>query len=136
QERIDSLRAIADLQRRYGHIQEVIIQNFVPKAGTIMARAPAADREERLWAIAAARLVLGPHMSIQAPPNLSPAPLPALIAAGINDWGGVSPLTPDFVNPEAPWPHLADLRTETEKAGKVLAERLTIYPAYAKTSAI
>ena len=135
-ERIEALAAIRGLHLRYGHIQEIIVQNFVPKPGTIMAGAAPADAEELLWSIAAARMIFGPHMSIQAPPNLSPAPLPALIGAGINDWGGVSPLTPDFVNPEAPWPHLADLRTETEKAGKVLAERLTIYPAYAKASAI
>jgi FO synthase len=135
EERIESLLAIADLQRRYGHIQEVIIQNFVPKPGTIMARAPAADREELLWSIAAARLVLGPHMSIQAPPNLSPAPLPELIGAGINDWGGVSPLTPDYVNPESPWPEIEQLGSESERGGKTLVERLTIYPAYAKSSA-
>jgi FO synthase len=135
-ERIEALVAIRGLHLRYGHIQEIIVQNFVPKPGTIMAGAARADAEELLWSIAAARMIFGPHMSIQAPPNLSPAPLPALIGAGINDWGGVSPLTPDFVNPEAPWPHLADLRTETEKAGKVLAERLTIYPAYAKSGAI
>jgi FO synthase len=133
EERIDALRAIEDLHRRYGHIQEVIIQNFVPKPGTIMARAPAADREELLWSIAAARLVLGPDMSIQAPPNLSPAPLPELIGAGINDWGGVSPLTPDYVNPESPWPEIELLRSESERGGKTLAERLTIYPAYAKS---
>jgi FO synthase len=133
EERIEALRAIEDVHRRYGHIQEVIIQNFVPKPGTIMAHAPAADREELLWSIAAARLVLGPHMSIQAPPNLSPAPLPELIGAGINDWGGVSPLTPDYVNPEMPWPEIERLRSESERGGKILAERLTIYPAYAKS---
>ncbi len=132
-ERIEALRAIADLHRRYGHIQEVIIQNFVPKAGTIMADAPAADREELLWSISAARVLLGPHMSIQAPPNLSPAPLPALVAAGINDWGGVSPLTPDYVNPESPWPEIERLRSESEHAGKTLVERITIYPAYANS---
>jgi FO synthase len=132
-ERLEALRAIEDLHRRYGHIQEVIIQNFVPKPGTIMAHAPAADREELLWSIAAARLVLGAHMSIQAPPNLSPAPLPELIAAGINDWGGVSPLTPDYVNPEMPWPEIERLRSESERGGKTLVERLTIYPAYAKS---
>jgi FO synthase len=135
EERIEALRAIEDVHRRYGHIQEVIIQNFVPKPGTIMAHAPAADREELLWSIAAARLVLGAHMSIQAPPNLSPAPLPELIAAGINDWGGVSPLTPDYVNPEMPWPEIERLRSESERGGKTLTERLTIYPAYAKSPA-
>jgi FO synthase len=133
EERLEALHAIEAVHRRYGHIQEVIIQNFVPKPGTIMAGAPAADREELLWSLAAARLVLGAHMSIQAPPNLSPAPLPELIAAGINDWGGVSPLTPDYVNPEMPWPEIERLRSESERGGKTLVERLTIYPAYAKS---
>jgi FO synthase len=133
EERIEALHAIKAVHQRYGHIQEVIIQNFVPKPDTIMAHAPAADREELLWSIAAARLVLGAHMSIQAPPNLSPAPLPELIGAGINDWGGVSPLTPDYVNPEMPWPEIERLRSESERGGKTLVERLTIYPPYAKS---
>ena len=135
EERIEALLALRALHRRYGHIQEIIVQNFLPKPGTIMAAAPAASAEELIWSIAAARLIFGPDMSIQAPPNLAPAPLPALIGAGINDWGGVSPLTPDFVNPEAPWPELERLRIETEEAGKTLAERLTIYPAYARAGA-
>jgi FO synthase len=133
-ERIEALLAIRELHARYGHIQEIIVQNFVPKRGTIMADAPPADAEELLWSIAAARLLFGPGMSIQAPPNLSPAPLPRLVGAGINDWGGVSPLTPDFVNPEAPWPEIEHLREQTEAAGKILAQRLTIYPAYAKAA--
>jgi FO synthase len=132
-ERIDALLAIRDLHERHGHIQEIIVQNFVPKPGTRMADAPAAGAEELLWSIAAARLLFGPRMSIQAPPNLAPAPLPELLHAGINDWGGVSPLTPDFVNPEAPWPELEHLREQTEAAGKTLAQRLTVYPAYAKS---
>ena len=131
-ERIDALLAIRELHQLHGHIQEIIIQNFVPKTGTIMQDAPAPDAEELLWSIAAARIVFGPHMSIQAPPNLSPAPLPALIDAGINDWGGVSPLTPDYVNPEAPWPQIERLSEQTAEAGKILAERLTVYPAYAR----
>jgi FO synthase len=135
-ERIEALLAIRELHVRYGHIQEIIVQNFVPKRGTIMADAPPADAEELLWSIAAARLLFGPGMSIQAPPNLSPAPLPRLVGAGINDWGGVSPLTPDFVNPEAPWPEIEHLREQTEAAGKTLAQRLTIYPAYAKSAEI
>jgi FO synthase len=135
-ERIEALQAIEALHRRYGHIQEIIVQNFVPKRGTRMADAPAPGAEELIWSIAAARLIFGPRMSIQAPPNLSPAPLPALIAAGINDWGGVSPLTPDFVNPEAPWPQIERLRAETESAGKTLAQRLTIYPRYVKDAAV
>ncbi|MGD0505839.1 MAG: 5-amino-6-(D-ribitylamino)uracil--L-tyrosine 4-hydroxyphenyl transferase CofH [Steroidobacteraceae bacterium] len=132
-ERIEALLAIRELHERYGHIQEIIVQNFVPKRGTIMADAPAADAEELLWSIAAARVLFGPAMSIQAPPNLSPAPLPSLVQAGINDWGGVSPLTPDFVNPEAPWPELEHLREQTEAAGKTLVQRLTVYPKYAKS---
>jgi FO synthase len=132
-ERLDALHAILELHERYGHIQEIIVQNFVPKPGTKMAGARAPDAEELLWSIAAARHVFGTQMSIQAPPNLSPTRLPELIAAGINDWGGVSPLTPDYVNPEAPWPEIERLRAETESAGKTLAERLTIYPRYAKS---
>jgi FO synthase len=135
-ERIEALLAIRDLHERYGHIQEIIVQNFVPKRGTIMADAPPANAEELLWSIAVARLLFGPGMSIQAPPNLSPAPLPGLVAAGINDWGGVSPLTPDFVNPEAPWPEIEHLREQTEAAGKTLTQRLTIYPKYAKSAEI
>jgi len=131
-ERIEAMLAIRELHQRYGHIQEIIVQNFVPKPDTIMANAAAPDAEELLWSIAAARILFGSQMSIQAPPNLSPAPLPALIGAGINDWGGVSPLTPDFVNPEAPWPQIEHLRDQTALAGKTLAERLTVYPAYAK----
>jgi FO synthase len=135
-ERIDALVAIRELHERYGHIQEIIVQNFVPKRGTLMADAPPADAEELLWSISAARLLFGPAMSIQAPPNLSPAPLPELVGAGINDWGGVSPLTPDFVNPESPWPEIERLRDQTEAAGKTLAQRLTIYPRYAKSPQI
>ena len=129
-ERIESLLAIRDLHDRYGHIQEVIIQNFRAKPGTKMREAPEPSLEELLWTIAVARIVFGSSMSVQAPPNLSPGVLPRLIEAGINDWGGVSPLTPDFVNPEAPWPHLENLRQETRIAGKHLKERLTIYPTY------
>ena len=129
-ERIESLLAIRDLHDRYGHIQEVIIQNFRAKPGTKMRESPEPSLEELLWTIAVARIVFGSSMSVQAPPNLSPGVLPRLIEAGINDWGGVSPLTPDFVNPEAPWPHLENLRQETGIAGKHLKERLTIYPTY------
>ena len=135
-ERIEALLAIRELHERYGHIQEIIVQNFVPKQGTLMADAPAADAEELLWSIAAARVLFGSAMSIQAPPNLSPAPLALLVQAGINDWGGVSPLTPDFVNPESPWPELEHLRGQTEAAGKTLVQRLTVYPPYAKSPEI
>jgi FO synthase len=129
-ERIESLLAIRRIHERHGHIQEIIIQNFRAKPGTRMARAPEPDLDELLWSIAVARLIFGAGMSIQAPPNLSPGVLGQIVAAGINDWGGVSPLTPDYVNPEAPWPHLDELARETAAAGKLLHERLTIYPAY------
>src|SRR5699024_7938954 len=116
--------------RRHGHLQEIIVQNFRAKPDTLMASAPEPDLEELLWSIAVSRLIFGPEMSLQAPPNLSPGVLEQLVAAGINDWGGVSPLTPDYVNPEAPWPHLDQLEQATRTAGKQLAERLTIYPRH------
>jgi FO synthase len=130
-ERIESLLALREVHERYGNLQEVIIQNFRAKPGTLMACAPEPDLQELLWTIAVARLIFGAEMNIQAPPNLSPGVLPQLVAAGINDWGGVSPLTPDHVNPEAPWPHLAQLARETAAAGKFLEQRLTVYPAFA-----
>ena len=130
-ERVQSLLDLRRLHRQYGHIQEVIIQNFRAKAGTRMAEAPEPDLNELLWTIAVARLIFGGEMSIQSPPNLSPGVLPQLLNAGLNDWGGVSPVTPDYVNPEAPWPHLAKLARETQIAGKHLHERLSIYPGYA-----
>ena len=130
-ERIESLLAIRNVHQHYGHIQEIIVQNFRAKPGTKMRAAPEPDLNELLWTIALARLIFGAEMSIQAPPNLSPGVLPQIITAGIDDWGGVSPLTPDFVNPEAPWPHLDELRRETAVAGKELYERLTIYPRFA-----
>ena len=131
-ERIESLLAIRAIHAEYGHIQEIIVQNFRAKPETKMAEAPEPDLDELLWTIAMARLIFGPAMSVQAPPNLSPGVLPQIVAAGINDWGGVSPLTPDFVNPEAPWPHLDELARETALAGRHLQERLTVYPAYAR----
>ena len=130
-ERIESLLAIREIHEQYGHVQEIIVQNFRAKAETKMVNAPEPDLNELLWTIAMARLIFGPSMSVQAPPNLSPGVLPQIVHAGINDWGGVSPVTPDFVNPEAPWPHLDDLVRETASAGKYLTERLTIYPDYA-----
>jgi FO synthase len=130
-ERIESLLAIREIHEQYGHVQEIIVQNFRAKADTKMVNAPEPDLNELLWTIAMARLIFGPSMSVQAPPNLSPGVLPQIVHAGINDWGGVSPVTPDFVNPEAPWPHLDDLARETGSAGKYLTERLTIYPDYA-----
>lgn len=135
-ERIEALRAIAALQDRYGHIQEVIIQNFRAKPRTRLgAAAPEPDLDELLWTIAAARLVLGAEMNIQAPPNLSPGVYQRLVGAGLNDWGGVSPVTPDHVNPEAPWPHLEELAARTAEAGKVLVQRLPAYPAYVRAPA-
>jgi FO synthase len=131
-ERVESLLALRRSHRRYGHLQEIIIQNFRAKPGTRMAEAPEPGLDELLWTIAVARILFGCGMNIQAPPNLSPGVLPKIVAAGINDWGGVSPVTPDFVNPEAPWPHLDKLAAETAAAGKTLEQRLTIYPAYAR----
>ena len=129
-ERIDALLALRDLADRFGHIQEIIVQNFRAKPGTKMHAAPEPSMDELCWTVAAARLIFGPQMSIQAPPNLYSGDLTDLIRAGINDWGGVSPVTPDHVNPEAPWPHLDRLAAETERAGHVLVERLTVYPRF------
>ena len=135
-ERVESLLALRDLHNSYGHLQEIIIQNFRAKPNTKMFRAPEPELDELLWTIAVARILFGPKMNIQAPPNLSPGVLTQLIAAGINDWGGVSPLTPDFVNPEAPWPQLEELDRETTAAGKHLQERLTIYPEYVRNAKV
>jgi FO synthase len=129
-ERLESLLAIEAQHQLYGHIQEIIIQNFVPKADTKMHAAPEPAFDELLWTIAAARLIYGPGMSIQVPPNLNNGRLQQLIDAGINDWGGVSPVTPDHVNPESPWPELEQLQAETAAAGHQLVERLTIYPGF------
>ena len=131
-ERIEALLAIRDLHARHGHIQEVIVQNFRAKPGTKMASAPEPTLDDHLWTIAAARLILGPAMTIQAPPNLRAGVLAQLVRAGVNDWGGVSPVTPDHVNPEAPWPHLAQLASETGAAGRHLRQRLAIGPAFAR----
>ncbi len=128
-ERLEALAAIAASHARHGHVQEVIVQNFLPKPGTAMHRAAPCDPDEMLWSVAAARLVLGPAMHLQAPPNLADD-LGALLEAGIDDWGGVSPVTPDHVNPERPWPALDQLRDATERAGKDLVARLTVYPEF------
>ena len=130
-ERIESLLALRDIQDEYGHIQEIIIQNFCAKPGTLMADKPDAPFEELLWTIAVARLIFGSDMPVQTPPNLNEGILEKLIAAGISDWGGVSPITPDFVNPEKPWPTLEKLAQQSAEAGKVLVERLPIYPVHA-----
>lgn len=133
-ERIDALLALRDLHRRYGHIQEIIVQNFRAKPRTPMAGHPEPDMDDLLWTIAIARLILGPAMNIQAPPNLSSADYPRLLTAGINDWGGISPVTPDHVNPEAPWPAIERLRTATASMSRLLVPRLPVYPAWALDS--
>ncbi|MSQ40681.1 MAG: 7,8-didemethyl-8-hydroxy-5-deazariboflavin synthase subunit CofG [Dehalococcoidia bacterium] len=132
EERVDSLFAIGDLHRRCGHIQEVIIQNFRAKADTRMRDASEPSVLDMVRTIAVARLVLGPKMNIQAPPNLTPDAYQMYLLAGINDWGGVSPLTKDFINPEAPWPNLLELKQATEEVGFRLTERLAIYPEYVR----
>nr|WP_313803002.1 5-amino-6-(D-ribitylamino)uracil--L-tyrosine 4-hydroxyphenyl transferase CofH [Sphingobium sp.] len=130
-ERIEALCALRDLHLRYGHIQEVIVQNFRAKPGTPMAGHADAPLEELLWSIALARLILPRDVSIQAPPNLQPDALESLIAAGLNDWGGVSPVTADHVNPEAPWPHLTVLERACTRARRILRPRLAIGPRHA-----
>ena len=134
EDRIESLLAIRELHRRFGHIQEVIVQNFRAKPNTAMQNKLDADTVEFLWSVAAARLVLGPEANVQVPPNLSADNYRIYLDAGINDWGGVSPLTIDFVNPEAPWPALAQLKEQTEAAGFQLKPRLPVYPEYFLTT--
>ena len=134
-ERIESLLALRELHEEFRHIQEIIIQNFRAKADTKMANSPEPDLADLQWTIAVARIICGPDMSVQAPPNLSDGGA-GLIAAGINDWGGVSPVTPDHVNPEAPWPHLDQLAQDTAGCAKILVERLGVYPSYAHQSDI
>ena len=131
-ERVDALLAIRDVHDRYGHVQEVIIQNFRAKPRIRMAAHPEPDLDELERTVAVARLLLGPIMNIQAPPNLSPGSYATLFGAGLNDWGGVSPLTIDYINPEAPWPHLAALATRTAEAGGRLRERLALYPEFVR----
>ena len=130
QDRIDSLVAIRRLQQAHGHVQEVIIQNFRAKPATPMERQPDASQLEMLWTVAVARLLLGPDANIQVPPNLSAADYEIYLDAGINDWGGVSPLTIDYVNPEAPWPGLPELRGRSQDKGFELRPRLPVYPEY------
>jgi FO synthase len=130
EERVDTLYCIRDLHRDGGHIQEVIVQNFHPKPGTLMADWEQPSDQVMAGTTALARLILGPDMNLQAPPNLSPGSLELLVRSGLNDWGGVSPVTIDFVNPEAPWPELADLERRTNAAGYKLRERLPVYPSY------
>lgn len=132
-ERVDSLYAIDEIHREHGHVQEVIVQNFRAKPGTAMASAPEPNQADMLRTLAAARLILHPSISLQAPPNLEEA-YEDYIAAGINDWGGVSPLTADHINPERAWPALADLNRRTAACGYRLIERLTVYPAHLTTA--
>ncbi|HJQ74083.1 MAG TPA: 7,8-didemethyl-8-hydroxy-5-deazariboflavin synthase CofG [Gaiellaceae bacterium] len=129
-ERVDTLLAIRDAHRAHGHVQEVIVQNFRAKPTIRRSDAAEPDALDIARTVAIARLVLDPDVSVQAPPNLSPDDHALLLAAGLNDWGGMSPLTPDWVNPEAPWPHVAALAAECRAAGYTLRERLPIYPAY------
>jgi len=129
-ERIEALLELRALHERHGHIQEIIVQNFRAKPDTKMAESAEPSLDDHLWTIAVARLLMPAEVAIQAPPNLRPGALPQMVAAGINDWGGVSPVTPDFVNPEAPWPELRLLADQTATAGKQLVERLAIYPRY------
>jgi FO synthase len=130
EERVDTLFAIRELDERFGHVQETIVQPFHPKPGTAMrAQSPLGDAELAGW-VALARLVLGPTRNVQAPPNLAPDVLELLLDSGVSDWGGVSPVTVDFINPEAPWPTLPELRRRTEAAGHRLVERLPVYPEH------
>ena len=131
-DRVDTLVAIRELHRRYGHIQEVIIQNFRTKPDIPMRDWMEPTQGEMLRTIAVARLLM-PEVNIQAPPNLSAPNYERLLDAGINDWGGVSPLTPDYINPERPWPHLEDLRMRTELKGSILRQRLPVYPEFLAT---
>ena len=130
EERIESILAIRDLHERHGHIQEVIIQNFRAKPATPMHDYIDPSTEDLLWTVAVARLILGPDMNIQVPPNLSYSDYPLYLMAGINDWGGISPLTIDYVNPEAPWPQISDLQRRTEELGFTLRPRLPVYPEF------
>jgi 7,8-didemethyl-8-hydroxy-5-deazariboflavin synthase CofG subunit len=130
EERVDSLLAIRAMHEKYGHIQEIIIQNFRAKADIPMAHSVEPTMDDMLRTIAVARLILGPEMNIQAPPNLSYSDFPRLLDAGINDWGGISPVTKDHINPEAAWPQIAKLEAETTARGFVLRERLALYPEF------
>jgi FO synthase len=129
EDRVDSLLAIQHLHQRYGHVQEVIIQNFRAKPDIPMANSPEPGTDELLRTIAVARLLLR-DMNIQAPPNLTDPRYERLLEGGIDDWGGISPLTPDYINPEAPWPHLDDLQRRTEAGGQQLRQRLPVYPEF------
>ncbi len=130
EERVDSLFAIKDLNDAYGHIQELIIQNFCPKQGIIMEKYPPPDFVDMLKIVAITRLVFGKDMNVQIPPNLNPGTYQLFLYSGVNDLGGVSPITIDYVNPEAPWPRLESMRELSEAAGFTLRERLPVYPEF------
>jgi FO synthase len=131
-ERVDALLAIRDVHAEYGHVQEIIVQNFRAKPDIAMHAWPEPDEQDMTRTIAVARLLLGPEMNIQAPPNLTPGKYPLYLAAGANDWGGVSPVTIDHINPEAPWPEIVTLEQNTAAAGFILRERLALYPEYVR----
>jgi 7,8-didemethyl-8-hydroxy-5-deazariboflavin synthase CofG subunit len=132
EDRVETVLAIRDLHERYGHIQEVIVQNFRAKRNIPMADAPEPSHGEMLRTVAVTRLLM-PKVNIQAPPNLNAPYYEELLDAGINDWGGISPLTPDYINPEKPWPHLDELRRRTESKGFLLRQRLPVYPEFLPT---
>jgi FO synthase len=134
-ERVDALLALKEAHARHGHLQEVIVQNFRAKPGTRMRARDHAAFDDLLWTAAAARLILGAEANIQVPPNLSEARFPELLDAGINDWGGISPVTDDYVNPEHAWPSIAALEEATRRAGLVPLERLAVYPGYVRETA-
>jgi len=130
EERVDALSAIRDAHEKYGHIQEVIVQPFRAKPDIRMSQSPEPSLEDLKRTIAVSRLILGGEMNIQSPPNLLSQDYPELLEAGINDWGGISPVTKDFINPEAAWPQISSLAARTASAGFVLRERLAIYPEF------
>jgi 7,8-didemethyl-8-hydroxy-5-deazariboflavin synthase CofG subunit len=132
EDRVETVLAIRDLHERYGHIQEVIVQNFRAKPSIPMANVPEPSQGEMLRTVAVTRLLM-PKVNIQAPPNLNAPYYEELLDAGINDWGGISPLTPDYINPEKPWPHLEQLRLRTESKGFLLRQRLPVYPEFLPT---
>ena len=135
-ERVDSLFDIRQLHLKYGHIQEVIVQNFRAKPNTSMFGLAEPNIEEMIRTLAVARIILGPEMNLQAPPNLMPSEYGRYLKAGINDWGGVSPVTPDHINPEADWPKIRELQSVSNSMGHILRERLSVYPDYLRDSVL
>ncbi|MBO36631.1 MAG: 7,8-didemethyl-8-hydroxy-5-deazariboflavin synthase subunit CofG [Anaerolineaceae bacterium] len=135
-ERVDSLFDIRQLHLSYGHIQEVIVQNFRAKPNTSMFGLAELNIDEMIRTLAVARIILGPEMNLQAPPNLMPSEYGRYLKAGINDWGGVSPVTPDHINPEADWPKIRELQSVSNSMGHILRERLSVYPDYLRDSVL